>query len=64
MLAEVVKRVVNRDPDIVFRDPRPGDIKHSYADNRKLLERFRVSFTPLEMGLKKTLELQYNQHLV
>ena len=64
MLAEAVKRVVGRDLDIVFKDPRPGDIRHSYADNTKLLRRFRVSFTQLETGLRKTLELQYKQHLV
>ena len=63
-LAETVKRIVGRDPGIVFKDPRPGDIKHSYADNTKLLKRFKTSFTPLETGLRKTLELQYRQHLV
>ncbi|MEM0034842.1 MULTISPECIES: NAD-dependent epimerase/dehydratase family protein [Thermoprotei] len=61
MLAEAVKRVVGRELDIVFKDPRPGDIRHSYADNTKLLRKFRVSFTQLETGLRKTLELQYNQ---
>lgn len=63
MLAEAVKRVVGRDPGVVYREPRPGDIRHSYADNTKLLKRFRVSFTQLETGLRRTLELQYRQRL-
>ncbi|MEM1607683.1 MAG: hypothetical protein QXG81_00185 [Ignisphaera sp.] len=37
MLAEAVKRVVGRELDIVFKGPKPGDIRHSYADNIKLL---------------------------
>ncbi|MEM4808963.1 MAG: NAD-dependent epimerase/dehydratase family protein [Desulfurococcaceae archaeon] len=55
-LALLVKRLVNRDVDIIYEAERPGDIKNSYADNRKLISAINMVFTPLETGLRYTID--------
>lgn len=44
-------------PTVDFRDPRPGDVKHSQADNSTLMSLFPdVSPVPLSEGLAQTLD--------
>jgi UDP-glucose 4-epimerase len=48
--------VVGQLPEITYKDPRSGDIKHSRANNQRLLERFTLDEpTPLSVGLAKLL---------
>ncbi|WP_263146847.1 NAD-dependent epimerase/dehydratase family protein [Pseudomonas sp. RIT-PI-AD] len=51
-LLEAVKDVLGELPAIEHRPARPGDIRHSRADNRRLLARFDFPEpTPLAVGL-------------
>ena len=55
-LIETISRVAGRRPSVQFTDPRPGDVKHSQADNRALLSLFpEIEPVPLEQGLAATL---------
>ncbi|AFL66439.1 NAD-dependent epimerase/dehydratase family protein [Desulfurococcus amylolyticus] len=55
-LARGIARLAGRDGvEIVYEKERPGDIRHSYADIRKLLSRINIEFTPLEEGLRHVL---------
>ncbi|HEX8542461.1 MAG TPA: NAD-dependent epimerase/dehydratase family protein [Pseudomonas sp.] len=48
--------VVGQLPEITYKDPRSGDIKHSRANNKRLLARFILDEpTPLTVGLAKLL---------
>ncbi|OCR24533.1 NAD-dependent dehydratase [Pseudomonas syringae] len=48
--------VVGQLPEITYKDPRSGDIKHSRANNQRLLTRFILDEpTPLTVGLAKLL---------
>ncbi|MCG8909165.1 MULTISPECIES: NAD-dependent epimerase/dehydratase family protein [unclassified Pseudomonas] len=51
LLAEIGK-LTGGLPDITYRPARHGDIRHSRADNRRLLQRYRLDApTPLAEGL-------------
>ncbi|MFJ6112190.1 NAD-dependent epimerase/dehydratase family protein [Dietzia maris] len=54
-LVDEMAGVTGREPSIDFRDPRPGDVKHSQASNQSLRELFpEVRPVPLRRGLEKT----------
>ncbi len=56
-LAELISNILGYKLDKVFKEERPGDITHSYADIS--LAREKLGFKPttsLEEGLKKTIE--------
>lgn len=59
-LLELVKRmgeVTGKAPEIEYREPRPGDVKHSQADNTTLRSLFpSISPVSLEEGLMRTYE--------
>jgi UDP-glucose 4-epimerase len=55
-LARKVMDVVGRDVDVVYQPERPGDIRHSYADNKKLLSVINIDFTPIDTGLRYTVD--------
>ncbi len=51
-LATLIARVVDTDSPVVYREPRPGDIRHSHADISKATT--QLNFTPrrsLESGI-------------
>lgn len=51
-LLEAIREVLGQLPAVSHSAARPGDIRHSRADNRLLLERFHcVPATPLRVGL-------------
>jgi UDP-glucose 4-epimerase len=53
----LLERLVARPLGRCHKDPRPGDVQHSQADQSKLLELFpSVEPVPLEVGLARTLE--------
>lgn len=55
-LLSALKQVVGGLPHVSYQSARAGDIKHSRADNQRLLERFVLSEpTPLGVGLAKLL---------
>ena len=46
-------------PPVTHAAPRAGDIRHSLADNRRLLKRFELKdVTPIEQGLRELLAFQ------
>jgi UDP-glucose 4-epimerase len=48
--------VVGKLPDVSYGEPRSGDIRHSRADNQRLLARFKLDQpTPLRVGLARLL---------
>lgn len=50
--------VVGKTPDVSYGEPRSGDIRHSRADNQRLLSRFKLDEpTPLRVGLARLLGL-------
>lgn len=54
-LAEALGRVMGSHLDVDFRDPRPGDVPHSQADDRQLRTLFpEIVPVPLEQGLVET----------
>jgi UDP-glucose 4-epimerase len=55
-LAKMIIRMTNSNSEIVYKKPREGDVKHSYASVDKLL---KTGFSPkcnFEEGLVKTIE--------
>jgi len=55
-LLAAFEHVVGSLPAITYLPPRSGDIKHSRANNQRLLERFTVPApTPLKVGLARLL---------
>ncbi len=56
-LVAALNRILDRDVEPIYDDPRPGDIRHSAADISKLEE--KVNFEPtvsFEEGLDRTVE--------
>ena len=55
LLAEL-SAVVGRSPEVTYATPRSGDIRHSRANNQRLLSRFTLDEpTPLRVGLTRLL---------
>ncbi|QKZ06990.1 NAD-dependent epimerase/dehydratase family protein [Pseudomonas eucalypticola] len=55
LLAEL-KSVLGSLPQVNYGEARPGDIKHSRANNARLLQRFELpAITPMATGLKRLL---------
>jgi UDP-glucose 4-epimerase len=55
-MLEALKVVVGELPPISYGPARAGDIRHSRADNRRLLERFEMpAQTPMSVGLARLL---------
>lgn len=53
-----LSRLLGGLPVVTHAPPRPGDIRHSRADNRRLLNRYRLGEpTPMEVGLARLLGL-------
>jgi len=55
-LAQLVMKIIGRDLDVVYDDPRPGDIMHSLADISKAKEFDYEPRYSLERGLKETID--------
>jgi UDP-glucose 4-epimerase len=56
-LAKTVMNICNKNLEIVYKEVRPGDIKHSLADNSKAKEKF--GYSPkfdIKNGLKETIK--------
>jgi UDP-glucose 4-epimerase len=54
-LIETIGEVTDRSPTVAFEKPRPGDVKHSQADNAKLCSLFpEVQPVSLREGIAKT----------
>jgi len=55
-LVETIGKITGRTPAVSHGAPRPGDVKHSQADNRVLQSLFpEVKPVPLEQGISETL---------
>ncbi|HEY0285820.1 MAG TPA: NAD-dependent epimerase/dehydratase family protein [Pseudomonas sp.] len=55
-LLAALSEVVGALPEVTYLPARSGDIRHSRADNRRLIERFDMAVpTPLSVGLAKLL---------
>lgn len=55
-MLEALREVVGELPPITYGPARPGDIRHSRANNQRLLQRFTFSErTPLSVGLARLL---------
>jgi len=55
-MLEALKLVVGELPPVIYAPARSGDIRHSRADNRRLLQRFEMPpQTPLSVGLARLL---------
>jgi len=56
-LAQLVMKIISKDIDIVYDDPRPGDIMHSLADISMAKEKLKYKpMFDLTEGLKETLK--------
>jgi UDP-glucose 4-epimerase len=57
-LLEVIKKITNKsDVKAEYRETRPGDVKHSQADNRRAVECLGYEkLVGLEEGLRKTID--------
>jgi UDP-glucose 4-epimerase len=56
-LAETIKIVTGKNPQITHEPPRPGDIRHSYGDATKATKKLKFKTnTTLTTGLKNLLE--------
>jgi len=56
-LIEILQEIFGRRFKVVYTRERAGDLKHSYANNKRLLKALgSYSFIPLYEGLKKTIE--------
>lgn len=53
-LASLIKKLANSSSEIVFKEPRAGDIKESRAETIKILKYWRPRFG-LEQGLNRTI---------
>lgn len=54
-LAKQIVSLTGSRSEIIFNEPRRGDIRHSVADISKLRSLLNPDFTPLEEGLRKLL---------
>ncbi len=62
-LAKTVMNLCGKNLEIVYEEVRPGDIKHSLADNSKAKEKF--GYSPkfnIKNGLKETIQWFQKQH--
>jgi UDP-glucose 4-epimerase len=56
-LIDALGAVSGLPPEVVFREPRPGDVLHSRADDSSLRSLFpRLDAVPLAEGLRQTIE--------
>ena len=56
-LASEIERIADQPADVRHRDPRPGDVPNSQADNTQLTSLFPdVAPVPLEDGLRQTID--------
>lgn len=56
-LLQALKEVIGSLPPVSYLPPRAGDIRHSRANNQRLLERFSLTdVTPLQTGLQRLLQ--------
>ena len=55
-MIEILAQVVGVVPTITYAPARPGDIRHSRANNLKLLGRYQFLQTPINIGLAKLME--------
>jgi UDP-glucose 4-epimerase len=54
---ELLQRLLGRQLDVEFMEPRPGDVRHSQASNQRLRALFPdAKATPLEDGLTRTID--------
>jgi UDP-glucose 4-epimerase len=55
-LADIIAELCQMSPDIIHRDPRPGDVRMSVGDSSRAFRQFGVrARLPLSEGLKDTL---------
>jgi UDP-glucose 4-epimerase len=55
-MIKILTQIIGTKPTITHASSRHGDIRHSRADNRKLLQQFNFTKqTPLKIGLEKLL---------
>ena len=60
-MIEILKKIFNRNPEVIYTDPRPGDIRHSQAGVDKVKRALGFTTKVLfEEGLKKTVEWYKN----
>lgn len=56
-MIKILKGIFNKDNEIIYTDPRPGDVRHSEADVSKIKNKLnfkaKINF---ETGLKKTVD--------
>jgi len=63
-MIEILKKIFDRNPEVIYNDPRPGDVKHSQANVEKIQRSFKFKAkVDFEKGLKKTVEW-YKQTLL
>lgn len=56
-LIDLMQEITGIEADVQHRDPRPGDVRHSQANNETLRSLFPdIAATPLEDGIRKTSE--------
>ena len=61
-LATIVINLLGKELDIIYEDPRPGDIKHSLADVSKAKDGFgHETRFDIKDGLKETIAWFQNQ---
>lgn len=61
-LAKLVLKIIGKDLDPIYDDPRPGDIKHSLADISKAKKELRYEpIFSLKKGLHETIKWFQNQ---
>lgn len=56
-LTKLIMKIIGKDLDLDYQDPRPGDIKHSFADISKIRE--KLNYEPkfnLMNGLEETIK--------
>jgi UDP-glucose 4-epimerase len=55
-LADIIAELCQMSPDLIYRDPRPGDVRMSVGDSTRAFRQFGVrARLPLNEGLKDTL---------
>lgn len=53
-LYKKINKVFNNCINVVYKEERSGDIKHSVLDNKKMIELTKITTTELDIGLEKT----------
>jgi UDP-glucose 4-epimerase len=55
-ILETLSEVLGELPEVTYQPARSGDIRHSRANNKRLLDSFKMSEpTPLDVGLARLL---------